>query len=136
MAAQDCWPAQSRSSDSGACAGCHPAQSKNYLSNGMSNALQRAESSDILRTNAGSNSLKALIARISRAMIRFDIDGDGRQGYDSSAPSCGRLVSAAAGQTYVFEHAGTMFESRVSYYDALKRSRSHHGSPRFEARDR
>jgi hypothetical protein len=44
--------AQSRSSDSGACAGCHPAQSRNYDLNGMNKALQRADKSDILRTNA------------------------------------------------------------------------------------
>ena len=51
MAAQDL-VARSRSADSGACAACHPAQSRNYRLNGMSKALQRADKSDILRTNA------------------------------------------------------------------------------------
>jgi hypothetical protein len=112
--------AQSRSSDSGPCADCHPAQSRSYHRNGMSKALQRAEKSDILRMNAA--------LEFSEGPYRTSITSDDRGSTltvtDGKDTLTARMLWAfglgRAGQTYVFEHAGKMFESRVSYYEALR----------------
>jgi hypothetical protein len=112
--------AQSRSSDSGPCAGCHPAQSRNYDLNGMNKALQRADKSDILRTNAALEFSEGLY----RTSIASDDTGSTLTVTDGKDRLTARILWAfglgRAGQTYVFEHAGTMFESRVSYYEALR----------------
>jgi hypothetical protein len=103
-----------------ACQSCHPAQSRHSSLNGMTKALQRADQSDILRANP----ILAFQEGSYRTSIRRDGKGstltvtDGRE--TITAPLQWAFGLGRAGQTYVFEHQGQMFESRVSYYGALK----------------
>jgi hypothetical protein len=112
--------AQSQSAGPDVCAPCHPAQSKNHRLNGMTNALQQAGKSDILRTNAelefSEGQFRTTVTREEHGSTLAVTDGkDILRARILWAFGLGR-----AGQTYVFEHAGELFESRVSYYSELK----------------
>ena len=112
--------AQTRFAGAVACASCHPAQSKPYRLTGMSNALQRAGSSDILR---GSD-----VLTFSEGPYRITITRDAKgstltvtDGKDTiSTPIQWAFGLGTAGQTYIYELDHQMYESRVSYYNALK----------------
>jgi hypothetical protein len=112
---------QSMSSAAGAtCVSCHPAQSRNHSLSGMANALQRVDKSDILRANP--------MLTFAEGAYRTVIERDGQGstltvtgGKDTiRVPIRWAFGLGRAGQTYVFEHQGQMYESRVSYYEALK----------------
>lgn len=113
-------PAQSEPVRSSVCASCHPVQWKNHHLNGMTNALQRPSESDILRTHAVLDfSEGGYHTRISR-----DDAGSTLTVTDNRGTLSARILWAfgqgKAGQTYIFEHAGELFESRVSYYNQPK----------------
>ena len=112
--------AQTHFADSDACAACHPAQSKSHRLNGMANALQRAADADILRRNAA---LEFSEGRYRTSITRQD-NISSLTVSDGKDTLRARILWAfglgRAGQTYVFEHKGELYESRVSYYSELK----------------
>jgi hypothetical protein len=103
-----------------ACVSCHPAQSKSYLLNSMRNALQRAGKSDILL----SNPLLSFSEGVYRTVIQRDGPGSTLTVTDGKDTISAQILWAfglgSAGQTYVFEYQGETYESRVSFYSALK----------------
>jgi hypothetical protein len=102
------------------CEACHPAQSKNYLSSSMSHALQRPEASPILKNGSE--------LRFSEGAYRTNMTRDER-GWSLTVTD-GKEVAhlpvrwafglGSAGQTYILERAGELYESRVSYYNDVK----------------
>lgn len=103
-----------------ACASCHPAQSNKFSMNGMSRALLPATESNILRRDS--------ILEFSEGQYRTKIASDAKGPVltvrDGTQQLAARIQWAfglgRAGQTYVFEHEGALYESRVSYYDETK----------------
>ncbi|HYI95682.1 MAG TPA: multiheme c-type cytochrome [Bryobacteraceae bacterium] len=103
-----------------ACVSCHPNQSNHRSSNSMAKALQRAEQASILRENAS----LTFVEGAYRTTIERDSEGSKLRVTDGRDTVQARILWAfglgTAGQTYVFGHQGAMYESRVSYYNALK----------------
>ena len=82
----------------------------------MTKALQRAEQASILRENPSLIFIEgAYRTTIERSMLTVTDGKDTVRARIQWAFGLG-----TAGQTYVFEHQGAMYESRVSYYNALK----------------
>lgn len=100
------------------CAGCHTEQAAQSRTP-MGRASQRASDCDILRTRP------RLGFRQGRYAYQITREGGGSvytvsDGVSSlSAPVLFCFGQGAAGQTYIFLHRGTYYESRVSYFRAL-----------------
>lgn len=99
-----------------ACAGCHRAQSQAWAGNSMSKALYTPAESAILRDNAR---LEFTLGRFrySIAQSTYSVT-DGAT--TLSAPIRYAFGQGFAGQTYVYQHEGKWYESRVSYYKETK----------------
>jgi len=101
---------------SAACAQCHAPLTAKRLANPMSRALAPVESCEILKTHTRLNFRNGpysyQIAREGNRSIYTISDGQG----SISEPILYCFGQGKAGQTYVFQHRGVFYESRVSYY--------------------
>src|SRR6266404_464288 len=105
---------------SGACAQCHNLLTARRLANSMSRALEPVESCELLKSHP----------RLSfrNGPYNYQILRDGKQsiytisdGLNSiSEPILYCFGQGKAGQTYVFQHQGVFYESRVSYYQTTQ----------------
>lgn len=102
------------------CAKCHEQLADGHRSSGMARAMRPPEVADVLRQNP------SLTWRSGRFTYRLDRKGD-QSVYSVSdgtttlsAPVLYAFGQGKAGQTYVYQHAGKYYESRVSFYRALR----------------
>jgi hypothetical protein len=98
------------------CTACHARQAQHYAQTPMARALLRGDTSEILST------LTPLT--FADGSFRYTISGNQYQVTDGqatiSAPILWSFGAGIAGQTYVFEYEGALYESRVSYYPRIK----------------
>lgn len=99
------------------CAGCHRAQSQAWAGNSMSKALYTPADSAILRDNP------LLEFTLGRYRYRIERRGSGESVYSVTdgaatvaAPIRYAFGQGFAGQTFVYQHEGKWYESRLSYY--------------------
>jgi len=103
-----------------ACVQCHAGLGAKRLANSMSRALEPVESCGVLKTNP------RLIFR--NGTYNYQIIRQGNRsiftitnGLSSiSEPVLYCFGQGKAGQTYVFQHQGVFYESRVSYYSEIQ----------------
>ncbi|HEX4769505.1 MAG TPA: multiheme c-type cytochrome [Bryobacteraceae bacterium] len=104
------------------CSTCHPGQSNLHPATSMAHAMETVAECSILQKHP------VLTAQLDRYSYRLERRGDSTiytvtDGAETfSIPLGWAFGLGAAGQTYVFEKDGVMYESRVSYYrqiDAL-----------------
>ena len=105
---------------SGACAQCHVTQATTRLANPMSRALEPVENCDVLkahdRLSFRNGSYNYRIVREGNHSSYTISDGLN----SISEPILFCFGQGKAGQTYVFQHKGVFFESRVSYYREIQ----------------
>lgn len=114
-------PAGSKYAGSGVCAGCHATEAKPYQSTPMAQAASLAAAADILRSHP------RLTFREGR--YRYQIVRRGQQSFYSASdgkttitePILWALGKGEAGQTYVFQHDGAYYQSRVSFFNDTQR---------------
>jgi len=100
----------------GACATCHKSQTDAFAQAGMTRALEAAPTARILQANP---KLKTQLGPYS-----YEIDHatytvtDGKD--TLRVPLEWAFGQGTAGQTYLFQRDGRWYESRVSYFSALK----------------
>jgi hypothetical protein len=105
---------------SGACAQCHTGLVSKRLANSMGRALEPVESCGILKTHS------RLSFRNGDYGYQIAREGDRSiytvtKGTESiSEPVLFCFGQGKAGQTYVFQHQGIFYESRVSYYQDIQ----------------
>jgi cytochrome c554/c'-like protein len=105
---------------SNACAQCHAPLTSKRLANSMSRALEPVENCEILKTHLRMN--------FSNGPYNYQIVREGNRslytisdGLNSiSEPILYCFGQGKAGQTYVFQHKGVFYESRVSYYREIR----------------
>jgi Cytochrome c554 and c-prime len=103
-----------------ACAKCHVEEAGSQHSTAMGRALEPAQTSEVLRSNprltfrAGPYSYE--IVRRGEQSIYTVTDGANT----ISEPIAYSFGQGKAGQTYVFQHNGSFYESRVSFYRDIK----------------
>ncbi|HMG76410.1 MAG TPA: multiheme c-type cytochrome [Pyrinomonadaceae bacterium] len=105
---------------SGACAQCHVQQTTKRLANSMSRALAPVDTCEILKTHPRLN--------FRNGPYNYQIAREGNRsvytitnGLNSiSEPVLYCFGQGKAGQTYVFQHKGVFYESRVSYYQEIQ----------------
>lgn len=107
---------QSRFAGAKACAACHTEIAEKHQQAVMTKAMQKADSCQILREFPD---LKFKSGKFSFQISRqgeksLYIIGDGKS--ELSLPILYCFGQGKAGQTYVFENNGAMYESRVSFY--------------------
>ncbi len=101
------------------CATCHPAQAKPHPTTSMAHAMELPTESEILKSH------RVLTLQIEPYSYRIERQGeqsiysvsDGRQ--TISAPIGWAFGLGLAGQTYVYEYNGELYQSRVSFYQAI-----------------
>jgi formate-dependent nitrite reductase cytochrome c552 subunit len=102
------------------CAPCHKHQTESFARTGMARALEGAKDSAILRSNT------RLAARIGGYSYLIERTGDASiytvtDGKDIiRVPIDWAFGQGTAGLTYVFRREGHWYESRVSYFSALR----------------
>jgi hypothetical protein len=97
-----------------ACAPCHQAQTQSFANAGMTRALENAKTSPILKTK-----LTATLGRYSYEIADANLTvTDGKDAL--RVPIEWAFGQGAAGQTFLFQREGRWYESRVSYFSALK----------------
>jgi hypothetical protein len=105
---------------SSACAQCHAALTANRQANAMSRALEPVEGCEILKTKPSlsfrNRSYTYKILREGNRSIYTITDGVN----SISEPILFCFGQGKAGQTYVFRHKETFYESRVSYYQEIQ----------------
>ena len=107
------------SGDSG-CATCHVKETSHFQETPMAQALQTVQDCDILRKHPR--------LQYREGPYNTEIKTEGArstitvsQGPETfSVPILYALGQGKAGQTYVFEYQGAFYESRASFYEALK----------------
>jgi Cytochrome c554 and c-prime len=101
------------------CATCHPAQAKFHPATSMAHGMELPAECEILKTHPLLTFTEGIYSyRIERkGDASFYTVTDG--GQTITAPIGWAFGLGHAGQTYVFEKDGTLYESRVSYYRAL-----------------
>lgn len=112
-----------------ACAACHPAEAKGHAATLMARTLERGEEAHLLRAKP------ELTYKLGAYSYLVRRDGD-RNMYTVSGPE-GTLTApirwavgqGEAGQTYVLERDGKLYESWVSYYNHLQRLEVTIGTP-------
>jgi len=103
-----------------ACAECHAYQASTFSETPMANASRAAADCEILAAHPrlafreGPYSYE--IARRGRQSVYTVSDGAGT----ISEPLLYCFGSGVAGQTYIFRHGGSLYESRVSYFQKLR----------------
>jgi predicted CxxxxCH...CXXCH cytochrome family protein len=107
------------SSQTKVCAPCHPAQAKGHSMTLMAKTLEAGDSSAILREKPQVtyklDRYSYLLSREGESNFYSVTDGVGT----IKAPVRWVVGQGSAGQTYVLERDGKLFESWVSYYNAL-----------------
>ncbi len=103
-----------------ACAPCHRAQTSAFANAGMTRALESGKNCAILRANP---KLTVRIGGYSYEIARSGDESiytvtDGKE--TIRIPIDWAFGQGVAGQTYVFPRAGRWYESRVSYFSALR----------------
>lgn len=107
-------PAGERYAGSDTCITCHPKQAS-ALSTAMGDALHRPEQSAFLKADQP--------LTFKNGPYSYELQGkryrvtDGAQTLD--VPIVWSMGHGKAGQTYVLEHKGALYESRVSFYLAI-----------------
>lgn len=102
------------------CAGCHRQQVQSYAGNSMSRALYSIAEAAPLREHAR---LEYKLGRFAYTIERrgdasiYSV-ADGAASF--SAPLRYAFGQGFAGQTYVYQHEGKWFESRLSFYEQTK----------------
>src|SRR5947209_6524178 len=103
-----------------ACAECHAKEARTQLTTPMGHASERAADCEVLKTRA------PLTFRNGPYTYRITRDGDrsiytvGDGAATISEPVLFCFGQGVAGQTYIFRHGGTFYESRVSYFPELR----------------
>jgi hypothetical protein len=102
------------------CGTCHAKEAQTYPGNAMSHALMTAAESDVLRANPHLSAKKGVWSYTiqregSRSLYTVS---NGRDAI--TVPLQWAFGVDVGGQTYVFERNGRFYESRVSYYKAIK----------------
>jgi hypothetical protein len=104
----------------GACAQCHASLTAKRLANPMSRALTPVDSCEILKTHPRlhfrNGAYDYQIVREGNRSIYTITDGSS----SISEPILYCFGQGKAGQTYVFQHRGLFYESRVSYYQEIQ----------------
>jgi hypothetical protein len=105
---------------SGACAQCHAALAAKRLANPMSRALEPVEKCEVLQSQAR---MSFQNGRYNYQIVREGIQSifkisDGVNSISEPILFC--FGQGKAGQTYVFQHQGVFYESRVSYYQEIR----------------
>ena len=105
---------------SAACVQCHTSLAAKRLANPMSRALEPVENCDVLKTQPRlSFRNDSYTYQIVRDGTRSNYTiSDGRNSISEPILFC--FGQGKAGQTYVFQHKGMFYESRVSYYQAVQ----------------
>lgn len=104
-----------------ACAVCHPSQAASQQRSSMARTGDRAADSDILRSRP---SLAFAADRFSYTINRTGSETtytvtDGERSL--SAPLAWAFGAGKVGQSFLFDRNGRLYESRVSYYDSIRR---------------
>ncbi|MFN2532519.1 MAG: multiheme c-type cytochrome [Pyrinomonadaceae bacterium] len=109
-----------RYAGSGACTNCHGALTEKRLANPMSRALVPVGDCEILKTHSRLNFRNGSYSySIVRAGTNsFYTINDGSNSISEPILFC--FGQGKAGQTYVFQHKGVLYESRVSYYQEIQ----------------
>ena len=98
------------------CAACHPKEARQYDSTPMARALLRPAHTEILA--------KPAVLTFQEGAYRYKIAGSTYEVTDGNktiaAPILWSFGAGVAGQTYVYEYEGALYESRVSYYDRIR----------------
>jgi hypothetical protein len=101
------------------CAVCHAQQTSHFHATPMAQALETVESCDILKKHPDLQYQEGPF----HTQIRRDGDRSiltvTRSDESFTVPILYALGQGKAGQTYVFQHDGAMYESRASFYEAL-----------------
>jgi hypothetical protein len=108
------------SNDGILCAACHPAEARSQPHTAMAHALESAADCEILRANPQLTFREGVYSfRIAREGDRslYSVT-DGKE--TLTVPIAWAFGLGAAGQTYVYEHNGHWYESRVSFYKQLR----------------
>lgn len=106
---------------SAACAQCHPAIHASHAGTAMRAALLRPESDLALATKgAMKGNVGAAAYTITPAAGGAYTYGVRFHGQQLEAPIRWAFGLGSAGQTYILEHQGALYESRVSFYDSIK----------------
>ena len=103
-----------------ACAGCHGPLTSKRLANSMSRALEPVESCEILKAHPRLNFRNGpytyqIVREGNRSTYTIS---DGANSISEPILYC--FGQGKAGQTYVFQHKGVFYESRVSYYREIQ----------------
>jgi hypothetical protein len=105
---------------SSSCAECHAALTARGLPNPMSRALAPVDSCEVLKTHPRlsfrNGPYTYQIERNGNRSIYIIVDGVS----SISEPILYCFGQGKAGQTYVFQHQGVFYESRVSYYQDIQ----------------
>jgi hypothetical protein len=101
---------------SAACAQCHTTQSAKRLANPMSRALTAVENCEVLKANPQLNFRNGnygyqIVREGAKSIYTIS---DGTKAISEPILFC--FGQGQAGQTYIFQHQGVFYESRVSYY--------------------
>jgi len=114
------WPTAGEYAGSKKCALCHPAQARSYRASSMRRALEPIDNCEILKQNPRlewtEGTYRYLIERKDKSYL-FRVTDGAKSAETTLLYAFGQ---GKAGQTYVFAADGRYFESRVSYYLALK----------------
>ncbi|HEX6719541.1 MAG TPA: multiheme c-type cytochrome [Pyrinomonadaceae bacterium] len=102
------------------CAECHKTNAASHAQSGMAHAMQTAGDSRVLMANPLMN------FRVGPYSYQIKRDGvqsvysvsDGKE--TIAAPILFALGQGKAGQTYVFQHDGAFYETRVSFFNEVK----------------
>ncbi len=101
------------------CATCHRQQAQHFAATPMALALSTATESDILRQHPDlsfqEGAYRSRIVRSGEVSVLTVTDA----GETLTVPLLWAFGRGQAGQTYVFEHNGNLYESRISFYNAL-----------------
>src|SRR5262245_51844255 len=98
------------------CTSCHAKQARDYARTPMARALLRPGSTDILTTRTPLT-FKDGAFRYTILRNEYRVT-DGEK--TVAAPILWSFGAGIAGQTYVYEFEGSLYESRVSYYPRIK----------------
>jgi hypothetical protein len=114
------WAVSGRFIGSKQCAACHPAQARNFHQNSMSRALEPVDTCAILRGDVHYTWTDGKYSySITRAgeKVLYRVT-DGKETFET--PLQFAFGQGKAGQTYVYDHNGSFYESRVSFYAKLQ----------------
>ncbi len=101
------------------CASCHRAESTHFAATAMSQALRPVSECEILKQHPDltfqENEWRSRIVRDGNRSVLTVTHG----AESLAVPLLWAFGRGNAGQTYVFEHEGSFYESRLSFYNAL-----------------